>query len=263
MRYPQRTELPIPPEHVSLEDAFNETFAALERAEQIAKGLKPEAWVEVQRESFSPLVLDLPVHRLERPLPTFNRGKLMEPQENSKAAPADGKLTVLTAPSRDALEWQDQARARIEHLMREDLAAGNLRAFAYLPGDLRFGEVADRTSWAASSVFPGLETFVDPDTSPGPSVGGSPVFLERKAFKKWLATTVRSRRDPRIHSGKRGRPSEIPLVLAEHRRRCFERTAKASVPEEAKALRAWFEGEHPIAKAPALKTIRDALRRPF
>ncbi|UZF93774.1 hypothetical protein [Bosea sp. NBC_00550] len=140
---------------------------------------------------------------------------------------------------------------------------GLLRAFAYHPDGSHFGEIADRNSWLTSGWFPGLETFVDPDSSPGPSVGGSPIFLEKKAFRGWLLAEASRQRDVRLRTGKRGRPTAIPLILEEHQRRKFEGNAKASVPEEAVALRAWFEACHPTAPAPALKTIRDNLRRRF
>lgn len=263
MRCSDRTDLPIPNGHIGLGDAFDQALAALENVKQLAKDLAPEAWTISERSAVPPEELNLEVHQLERVTIRDRARAIAVVRQSRELKSGEGIGTSLRAPCKEALKRADDARRRVEQIMRKALACGLLRALAYHPNGSDFGEIPDRNSWLTSSWFPGLETFVDPDTSPGPSVGGSPIFLETRAFRGWLTAEVSHHGDPRLRTGKRGRPTAIPLILEEHGRRKFEGTDKTMVPEEAAALLAWFEACHPTAKAPALKTIRDNLRRRF
>jgi hypothetical protein len=162
-----------------------------------------------------------------------------------------------------AVAQEEDARRRVDHLFRQALTTGELQAFACHPDGATVGEVSDREAWSKSSfAFPGVETFIDLDTSPGPDVRGSPVFVERKAFEKWLAKTVRERADPRIRTGRKGRPSVRSPILEEFKHRCRDNAVRQTVTEEARDLQEWFKRNHSITKVPTIATIRRYLR-PF
>ena len=62
---------------------------------------------------------------------------------------------------------------------------------------------------------------------------------------------------------KRGRPTSMPLVMAELERRGKESQLKPTLREEAEALLNWLRQAHPEAPQPAQKTIENRARKRF
>jgi hypothetical protein len=234
----KRSDLVIPIGYIGLEDAFQQAFEALERAEELAKAVMREVSL------FSPQLSLEALHLTEITL------------EKSRRVGLDPI----------AVKADEDARRRTEVLLRGALREGDLKAFAYGPDGQTWGEIPDRDPWQRqSSMIPGLETFIDPDMSPGPDVNGSPVFLSKTAFQKWLKQQVRERSDPRVRKGTRGCPSAMPLIEEEFNRRCLYGDVKPELGLGVKAreLRRWFEENYPLTSPPALSTVRNRIRDRF
>jgi hypothetical protein len=160
-----------------------------------------------------------------------------------------------------AVHADEEARARVEFMLRSALSEGHLKAFTYGPDAVPWGEIPDRSQWQKMSfAFPGLETFIDPDFSPGPNIAGSPVLLEETKFKTWLKEKVAERTDPRLRTGRRGRPSAMPIIREQFAHRCQTGNVKEKLGEEARELLQWFKENHPLATPPEEHTIRNGLR---
>ncbi len=206
----KRTDLPIPQEHIGLGEAFDRAYKKLERVEVIERDLK--RFVTVRRDLMPGSMF--PGEKSDLPCVTFEREIIGREVEE-----CDGRKTSLHGLDQKALAMEDEAKDRSTP-PPDALSAGDLHAYAYHPDGVAWGKIPDRDAWSNPNfAFPGLETFVDPDTSRGPDVRGSPVFLEEKEFAKWLARQTARLSDQRIRTGRRGRPSAMPLIIDEFKRR--------------------------------------------
>ena len=245
----RRTELTIPAGNIGLGDAFERVYSKLGSARVTVRDPKLDLGkVPAKGDGSVSLkgIPDLPYAMLESE--ALQSGLVIVKPDRTRPG--------ICGLDPKALALEDEARGRVERLLREALSAGELCAFAYNPDGVGWGEIADRDAWRKPSPCPGLENFIDPDTSPGPNVMGSPVFVERNALEKWLARKVRDLADPRIHTGNRGRPSAKSLILDEFKRRCLEDEAtrrggesviKERLSDEARELLAWLKRNHPNA----------------
>lgn len=241
----KRGDLVIPKGHIGLGDAFDWAFAALENTEGLEKGLERRV----------PLIRSQPA--------TEGISQSEDEAQADDEARSKGKARRFVDTGLDpvAVNADEDARARVELLLRSALSEGHLKALAYGPDDQSWGEIPDRSQWQKPSfAFPGLETFIDPDLSPGPDVNGSPVFLEEAEFKKWLRKQVQEHLDPRLRNGTRGRPSAKSIIQEQFDYRCLTGTVNQTLDAEGKALRQWFKDNHPLAPAPAEQTIRNIIR---
>lgn len=258
----KRTDLPIPLGYIGLRDAFEAAYAKLERPERFTHDL--ESAPKVTR-------LDLPSAMLESE--AVERGIVERryplPKEQEAAMSAatrrlrteQGRFTLHSLDS-DMVVSEEAAMGRVERRIRDALSTGELRVYAYHPSGNEWGEIPDREAWREPNfAIPGLDTFVDPVDSRGPNVGGSPVFVEEEAFKKWLNREVDLLANPHVRTGKKGRPSVAKsLIMPEFKRRLAEGKTSERITDEARELRTWFARKYPSAEVPAENTIKDVLR---
>ena len=85
--------------------------------------------------------------------------------------------------------------------------------------------------------------------------------VDRADLEQWLRQLEQSEGgSSKIKTGKPGRPTAKPLILAEHERRVKAGEAvTGNKAEEARKLRTWFVVNHPNGKPPEAKTIANWL----
>jgi hypothetical protein len=257
----RRTDLPIPLGYIGLGDAFEAAYEKLERPERFAHDL--ESAPKVTRLDLSDGMLEseaIERRIVERHYPVTKEQEVRMRHAARRLRIEQGPFT-LHGLDRDILIAEEAAIGRVERRVRDALSTGELRVYSY---HMNGNEIPDRDAWRAPNfAIPGLDTFVDPDTSRGPDVGGSPVFVEEKAFIEWLNGEAVRLADLHVRTGKRGRPSVVKsVIMPEFARRLAEGRNRKRITDEARELQKWFAHAYPSAEVPAENTIKDTLR-PF
>jgi hypothetical protein len=158
-------------------------------------------------------------------------------------------------------EIDDDARCRIEKLMRDAIADGELGLFVKA-GSNRLERLVEREDFRQMSFgIPGFENVPHHLTSPGEDTSSQAVCLRKSDFHKWLSEQRGESLDP-FHTGAPGKPTAKRLVQQEHERRLKAAEGHGKVSKEASALKAWLDRKYPEAPPMSEKTIENAIREP-
>jgi hypothetical protein len=158
----------------------------------------------------------------------------------------------------DLINEYNAKKRRVERLMRNAIADGELHTFIKVPNG-QIERLTEREDWRKEAFgVPDLGNVPHHLINPGVDTGGQPVLLEIDNFQDWL-TTRRHAIDP-FRTGAPGKPSAIRVIEDEHQRRITRGEAIDSVGEEAAHLKDWLDRSHPGAPKTTKKTIENRIR---
>jgi hypothetical protein len=156
------------------------------------------------------------------------------------------------------VDKHDSALRRVERLMRNALADGQLHAFVKARNG-RIECLIEREEWREEAFgVPGIDNIPHHITNPGPDTEGQPALLKISNFQEWL-TTHRHAINP-FRTGAPGKPSAIRIIEGEHQRRIARGIALDSVGKEAEYLKDWLDSKYPDAPQTTKKTIENRIR---
>jgi hypothetical protein len=97
-------------------------------------------------------------------------------------------VDVPTGADHGTLDEISKASNRVETMMREALASGELRPQVYDRRLDKFLDLPDREKWrkAPGDMLFGLRSCPSSWTNPGPNTGGQPGLVEIELFEAWL-----------------------------------------------------------------------------
>jgi hypothetical protein len=196
----------VPEGFIGLGDAYDKAFRRLEDVANLEGGLANQVPADGFDHARAVEALDRARARALRAAmvvllatearPWFERAKARSARaEETVAALADWagnmKGGVFSATDPAAQAAYDDARDRVEALMRSALASGDLRPWIvdHKKG-IMMPVVADRDEWKRSGIAPGygLQSTIDDDLCPGPkALAGLPLSLIEADFEAWLA----------------------------------------------------------------------------
>ena len=158
----------------------------------------------------------------------------------------------------DLINKHETIERRVESLMRDALADGDLHAFIRTKSG-QIEELVDREDWRQKSFgVPGIENKPHHLANPGPDTGNAPVLLKTSNLEDWL-TKHRHAINP-FRTGGPGKPSAIGVIEREHQRRLSVGNAFAKVSQEAAFLKKWLDTNYPDAPNTTIKTIENRIR---
>jgi hypothetical protein len=97
----------------------------------------------------------------------------------------------------NSFEKYDEERRRIERLMRDAIADGDLGAYI-LTISGQFERLIERECFRQMSLgIPGFENVPHHLTSPGPDTDGQPVLLKKNDFRNWITQFGKAKRSGR------------------------------------------------------------------
>ena len=109
------------------------------------------------------------------------------------ARPGDEYLSTLGGDEAYVYNKIDIAERRIDRLIRDALAYGELTPL--VRSGQQFEILSDREAWCVEALIPGFQAKTHHLLNPGP-VDDREVFIERKAFEKWLQSQTVIDRSP-------------------------------------------------------------------
>ena len=107
--------------------------------------------------------------------------------------PANDDEVKPGARQDDIVNRHDYATRKVERLMRNALADGNLHPFIRVVNG-QFERLVSREEWRKESFgIPNIENVPHHLANPGPDTDGQPIFLKISEFEDWLGTQPKIR----------------------------------------------------------------------